>query len=114
DGDAEAGRYQCAVCHQHRELRSTEWTPRENSLGAGAVPADPAATSCRAFTDQYDEGEQYENEREGTRRVGVEAVVELTEDLGRERLVAEYLERAVLGEHDERDEQASAEDGPPS
>ena len=72
-------------------------------LTAPAPPRQPVAAE-----DEQAEEDEHERERGG--RGHVEGDVELGEDLGREGLVAEDLEGAVLGEQDERDEQAAAED----
>ena len=61
-----------------------------------------AAAAERALAGQHQQAEQDEHQRQRAGGGGAEAELELGEDLGREGLEAEDLERAELGEQDER------------
>jgi hypothetical protein len=110
DRDAEREQDQRGEQRQHRPAQPAQPLRRGAPLGHRAGPGDPAAAAAeRALAGQHQQAEQ--DEHQGQRAGGGEAVpVEFGEDLGRERLVAEDLERAELGQQDERDQQAAAED----
>ena len=111
DRDAEASSDQRGEQREHRPAQPAQPLRRGDPLGHRAGPGDPAAAAAeRALAGQHQQAEQ--DQHQGQRAGGGEAVpVELGEDLGRERLVAEDLERAELGQQDQRDQQAAAEDG---
>ena len=74
--------------------------------------AAPAAPAPGRLADEHQQPEQHEHERERAadgRRV---AELELGVDLRRERLEAQDLEGAELGQQDQRDEQHPAERAP--
>ncbi len=81
-------------------------------LGERPGSHDPALSTRTEFRPEHDDAHQYENEGERTGGRHLEHV-ELGEDLGREGLVGEYLERSVLGEDHECDQQTTTQDGAP-
>src|SRR5206468_10364062 len=78
--------------------------------GEGPAATDPALAAGDALAGEDDQAEEDEDQGEGAGGGRVEADEELGEDLGREGPEAEDLEGPVLGEHDQGDEEAAAED----
>ena len=110
DRDTERKGYQQHEAGEHRHRRATQSVSCSDALCEWPRAAHATTASCQSLAREHEQAEEDEHERE--RRGGryVEGDVELGEDLGGERLVAEDLKRAVLGEQHERDEQAAAED----
>ena len=86
-----------------RHLRGDRGACRRRSAASRPRPAS-ASSPASAATLERDQ-----HERERARRRRVEAELELGEDRHCERLVLDDLERPVLGQQTERDEQAAAE-----
>ena len=81
------------------------------ALRGPARPADPPSPAAERVRSQDEQAQRDQHERERAGGRDVEQLLELGEDLGREGLVAEDVERPVLGQQDHDDEQAAAEDG---
>ena len=110
--------------------RHPDRQPDQRCRGAGQRPASPAerrrtdrprrsgADSRRSTTPsdpvlagQKERAEEHEDQGEGACGRLVEPHLELVVDLRGQRLVAEDLERAELGQHDEPDENGPTENG---
>ena len=79
--------------------------------GARAQPRRPAVSPHGVLAGQQQRTEEHQDEGEGAGRRLVEPDLELVVDLRRQRLVAQDLEGAELGQHDQPDQDGSAEDG---
>ncbi len=74
-------------------------------------PGSPAMAPGGPLAEKDDEAERDEDQGESARRRLVEAHGELGEDLRGQRVEAEDLEGAELGQHDQCDEHRAAENG---
>ena len=80
------------------------------ALGQRAGPGHPAPAAEHPLAGQHEQAERDQHQRERARGWHAERHGELGEDLGGERLVAEDLERAVLGQQHQGHQQAAAQD----
>ena len=80
---------------------------------AGPQPRRPTAAPHGVLAGQQQRTEEHEDEGEGAGGRLVEPDLELVVDLRRQRLVAQDLEGAELGQHDQPDEDRSPEDRQP-
>ena len=114
DGDAERQLQRAVRRRGDRNLGPSEATAGQHPLDAGSTAAQSVPRPSPSARRPGRRGRARRARATSAQRTAVsKPIVELAEDLRREGLIAEDLERAVLGEDDERDEQATAEDRPP-
>ena len=111
DGHPESEDHDRRHAGEHGQGGPPERPRQREARRAGTDACAPALAARRALAQQQDRPEHDKDEREGTARGGVEADRELGVRLGGQCAEAEDLEGAELGQADEGDEHAAAEDG---
>ena len=97
---------------QQRSRRAPAAEPARGAARRAPGPLRHAAAPAERGSPPGRDAEHDEHQRERARRHGVEAELELGEDLDREGAVLDDFKGSVLGEQGQRHEQAAAEHAP--